>query len=137
MYAPTNNHGYVALVTAIFVAASLLVFVIAVNFEGYFSRFTVVESDQKERASFLAEACLETTRLRIAKDIDYNDPDPVNVGGRTCDIVSVTTHGLYTDWRIVEVQGTDGGAVTNLRAVLDADSLPTVRIDSWEEVGSF
>ena len=55
---PTND-GFIALITAILLSAALLILVVAVSLEGYFSRFTVLESEQKEISIYAAETCVQ------------------------------------------------------------------------------
>lgn len=128
--------GYIALVTAILVSVSLLILTVAVSFEGFFSRFTILESNQKELSIYLAEACAQTAILELAQG--NTDVGPRSVAGDTCEIVDKNLSG--GNW-IIEVQGeSSAGAFTNLVVVIDDGDLtsdpPVVDIVSWTEVGN-
>lgn len=137
MYAQIKHNprgGYVALITAILISVSLLIMVVAVSFQGFFSRFTVLESQQKEQSIFLAEACVETARLEIAQDTSYSGGETIHVGTGECRIVSVSGPAGA---KVVQATATSSDAFTNLEVEVDASSLPDVTITSWEEVPSF
>lgn len=131
-----NCGGYIALITAILISVSLLIMVAVVSFEGFFSRFTVLESQQKEESAYLAEACVNTAIIKIAQDDSYTGGEYLTVGDRGCEIVSVDP-GTFPSERLIETQGTTSDAVTNLVVEIDTDDLPSIVIHEWTEVGSF
>lgn len=132
-----EHRGYIALITAILISVSLLTLVIAVSLEGYFSRFSVLESELKEVSAYLAESCFNTAVLELAQDEDYNEARTVKVSDQECSIVSITSSGSFSERRIIEVQGVYKESYTNLEIEIEMDSLPEVDIFAWEEVGSF
>jgi len=139
MYARTKqqqNSGFVALISAILISVSLLILTVAVSFEGYHSRFSILESQQKEASTYLAEACINTAILKIAQNIHYAGNETIPVGGESCKIVSAV-QGTFPTERIIKAKGISGDAVTNLRVEASFLNSPDIDIDIWEEVASF
>jgi len=129
--------GYIALISAILISVSLLTLVIAVSFEGFYSRFSVLESEQKEMSSYLAESCVNTAIIKISQDPNYTGIESVPVGKFECGIVSVGNGKLFSTNRLIQAQGINGAAFTNLEVEIDPDDLPSIEFVSWTEVGSF
>jgi hypothetical protein len=128
--------GYIALISAILISVSLLTMVIAVSFEGYFSRFNVLESEQKEISDYLAESCFNRAVIELSQDEEYDETPIVEVGEEECTIIDIED-GTFPSNRLISVQGVNGEAYTNLEIEIDLDSLPEVDVISWVEVGSF
>jgi hypothetical protein len=131
-----EQKGYIALISAILISVSLLTMVIAVSFEGYFSRFNVLESEQKEISDYLAESCFNRAVIELTQDEDYDETPTVDVGDEECTIVAIDD-GTFPSNRLISVQGINGEAYTNLEIEIDLDSLPEVDVVSWVEVDSF
>jgi hypothetical protein len=133
-----NNKGYIALISAILISVSLLTLVAAVSLEGYFSRFSILESEQKEMSAYLAESCFNTAVLKISQNAQYVGGLPlIKVGDAQCKIVSVSQGTVFASNRLIRTQGVVGDAYTNLQIEIDPSKLPQVDIVSWVEVGSF
>lgn len=135
----TTTKGYIALITVILISASLLTTVVAVSFQGFFSRIHILESEQKEQSAYLAESCINTAILKIAQDVDYlqNTSETITVGDKTCEIVSVTNGLVFVSNRLIKAQGHFKEAFTNLAVEINPASLPSVAIVSWNEVARF
>lgn len=134
----TAQKGYVALISAILISVSLLTLVVAVSFEGYFSRYSVLESEQKEMSDYLAESCFNRAVLELAQDEDFDESPAVEItiGESSCTIVDIT-NGTFPSNRVIQVQGVNGNAYTNYEIEIDLDSLPDTDIIAWTEVASF
>lgn len=132
-----HQDGYIALITVILISVSLLTMVVAVSFEGFFSRFSVLESEQKETSAYLAESCFNTAVLMLAQDDDYSGNESIDVGTESCDIKNITTSGSFAERRTIQTQGIKGDAYTNLEITIDLDSLPSTDVVSWVEMPSF
>lgn len=133
-----NNTGYVALISVLFISISLLILTMAISFEGYHSRYSIFESQQKEQSLYLAEACINTAILELSQDLTYDvDNLTVPVGNeRECRIVSIA-QGLFPTRREIEAQGISGEAVTNIFVEANFANLPDVTIILWQEVANF
>ena len=131
----TKEGGFIALITAILISISLLIIVIAVSFQGFAGRFAILESELKEESDFLAEACVQTARLKLLQDNSYTGDETITVGNKTCRIVDVDNTPLSN--ATIQVSASSSDAYTNLEVIVDASAPPTVFIKSWEEVPSF
>ena len=132
MYGQTNqkNRGFLALTTTMLVSAALIILVIAVGFEGFFARFSILESELKEESVYLAEACVEIAILKIAQDEDYAGGETVPVGAASCDIDNVSGD-IWA--KIIETTGVAGDAYTHLEAEVNMGNPTNPIINSWEE----
>lgn len=132
-----SQSGYIALISAILISVSLLTLVIAVSFEGFYSRFSVLESEQKEISAYLAESCVNTAILKIAQDKNYSGNEDIRVGKLGCRIFSVyefDNNNPFPPDYIIEAQGTSSDAYTNLEVQIEPSDSSIV---SWTEVPSF
>lgn len=126
-----------ALIAAILISISLLILTTAVSFEGFFSRYSILESNLKEQSVYLAEACMNTAILELSQDPDFADVGTIPVGtDQECQIVSVTV-GTFPTYREIQTKAVSGEAVTNLFAEVDTDEVPHIEIRSWQEVANF
>ena len=133
-----TEQGFIALITAIAISLILLVVTVALNQAGFLTRSTLLDSEYKERSSALAEACADTTFLKLVAD-----PDPTHilsdaiipVGTDTCTIHSVVLDGAPNQYAI-ETKAVFQEATTNLRIriVVNASDISIV---SWNELPSF
>jgi len=134
-----TQKGYIALITVILVSASLLTVVLAVSHEGFFSRFGVLESLQKEQSAYLAESCINTAILKIAQDTNYleNTTKTIKVGIHSCEIISISTGSVFMSNRVIKSQGRIGDVYTNLVVEMDPSKLPLIDIVSWAQLARF
>ena len=66
------------------------------SFSGFFSRFNILDAENKEISSGLAEACVDSAIVKIASDWSYAPivgGESVPVGANNCNIVSVQISG--------------------------------------------
>jgi len=135
----TAEEGYIALIAAILISAALLIMVAVVSFEGFYSRFTILESELKEQSDYLAEACVQTAILKISQDDTYftaTFPETIPVGSENCEIVDVDHIGFGIPGNYdIEVSGLSGDAVTNLCVTVNFTDTTTYTITDWAEVG--
>lgn len=122
-YIPYSRHksdsGFVALISAIIIAAVLLIFVVGAGAGGFFTRFDVFGTEIKEVSYGLAEACVHTAVLEMSQDLSYDpgtDGDVVPVGtSEKCIICKDTSYpNIY-------VQASSSNSFTNLEAVTNSD----------------
>lgn len=132
----SSSKGFVALTSAIIVSVTLLLFVLAVSFTGYHSRFAVLSSDFKEKSGYLAESCTQTAIISALQDGDYHTetfPQTIVVGNQDCQIMEVDPLTFPKQYEI-KSKGTFNRAVTNLRVEVDVSNPSNISIMSWEEV---
>jgi len=134
-----SQQGYIALISAILISTSLLILTISVSFEGFYSRFMVSGSEQKEISTYLAKSCVNTAILKIAQDRNYltKSMEIITVGDTTCHIISIETGNIFVSNRLIKAQGRSGQAYTNLVVEIDPSVLPHIAIKTWDELPSF
>lgn len=140
----SNQSGYVAIMSAIVISVILISLAFISSFTSYFARFNILDSENKKVSSALADACMETALVNLAKDINYSPPpigECVSLGGtcggadpqKVCKIDSVKTLGVQ---KIIKTQGIFNNSYTNLISTTTPTAYD-ITIDSWEEVPNF
>ncbi len=66
-----SRSGFVALLSVIIMSAVVLVMIFTLGTGVFFSRFSVLENENKRISSGLAEACANTAILKIAQNDSY------------------------------------------------------------------
>lgn len=109
--------GFVALMSVIIIGAVLIVLVFTLGVSTFFTRFSVLDAENKRTSALLAEGCMNAAMLKIAQNGSYAPVaagECVAIGGtcggadpqRVCKICSVsysgsvatiTTRALYHD----------------------------------------
>jgi len=129
----TNSEkGFIALISAIIIAAILLLVMAAMGATVFFSRFNLLDSELKERSVAAADACADRALVQLALDPTYtgsvltlNTLDECRIG-KVADLGSTMRY---------QVQATSSDeAVTNLRIVVNAGDLSRV---SQEEIAVY
>ena len=118
----TSPRGFIALTSAIIIAAVLLGITATLSTSGYFARGDSLTTEYKRMSLGLAESCVNIALLNLAKDYDYAgggsdvvigqdaegidekchidavSPAPsADVAGATQKTVTITAHGIYRD----------------------------------------
>lgn len=126
-----SSSGYIALISVIIICAVLLIITFTVSFSGFFARYNIFDSENKKISVGLAEACVDTAILEIAKGNDVPAGTTVTVGDSTkvCKICEVTGAAQ----KIIKAKAIYGKAYTNLTVAVTPNA-SDVTIDSWEEV---
>lgn len=136
-----NEQGYVALLSVVLISAVLLILTAAVAGGIAETRFNVLRAEDKKISRSLAESCIQTAVLNLAKDRNYGVTVPASGfavavdGALTCRICSVAGGGPYS----VVARAVHNGAYTNLAA--DVQFLSPYSgeyaIQRWEEFISY
>lgn len=132
-----TQHGFVAIMSAIVISILLLAITVGLGFSGFFGRFNILDSENKERSLALAEACADKAILNFVQNQTYN---PVNEcvevgdvcpdGTNICTIVSKIFSGSGTTFK---TQACINESVTNLEVIIDNNFTVT----SWQELPNF
>ena len=128
-----NQDGFIALTSVIIISAILLILVAVVSTAGFFTRFNVLDYENKTISSALAEACVETALVNLAADpTNYPASIPVPAGKqitvdstKTCRICSVSATTIKT-------RAAYNKAYTNLTVVGNLDA-SNFNVTSWDE----
>jgi type II secretory pathway component PulK len=66
-----NQKGFIALISVVIISFVLLLVATTLSTKGFYARFNILDSESKERSNALADACIETARLKLANDTSY------------------------------------------------------------------
>ena len=131
MHMEKSARGFIALMSAIIIAAILLIVVIGGGMLGLFTRFDILDSENKEHSAALVDSCADTIMSALAADPTYAGPQTVTVGSDHCQVLSSTTSGTH---RTFQVQAIYNNAYTDALVTLYTG---TAAMLSWQEVGHF
>ncbi len=138
-----NNRGFIALMSVVIMSAIVLVMIFTLGASVFFSRFSVLDGENKRVSLALAEACTNTAMLKIAQDAAYTKSgtgecvsvsDTCGVSGatKTCRICHVSKTGsVYT----IRTRAVYKGAYTNLSAAGTLGST-NFTVSSWGETSA-
>ncbi len=127
-----KNEGFVALISVIIISATLLLIVTTLSYTGFYGRLNVLDSEYKERSSFLAEACADQALLAITNN-------PAGYTGNATSTISGTDQ-CYIGFispsviEIFETRGIFQNAYTDLKIKVDTTNMSII---SWEEIPKF
>lgn len=127
-----DSGGFIVLISVVIISVLLMAVTFALSFAGFFSRFDILDAENKERSIGLAEACADTALLKIAQNPAYSPTNEIiSIGPYNCTIVSVDTMGGQ---KTIKVKAIIQKSHTNLKIVANSSDLTVV---SWEEVPKF
>lgn len=130
-----RDGGFVALITAVLLTVLLLVAVSALNENGFFVRTEVLDSEYKSASYGLAEACVSSAILSLAKDPAYAGSETISIASDSCDLDAIQFDTPAVDMITISASaiypsGVSEGATTKIEAIVDSDTLSIV---SWGE----
>ena len=114
--------------STIIIAMLVMTIVFTINLIGYFGRYNVLTSELKDVSLSLAEGCAEKALLKYAEDNSYAGNEPITVGARQCNILSIETSGNN---RIIKTKAIVESTTSNIKVVFNAADMTIV---SWEEL---
>ena len=119
-----NNTGFVALISAIIISAILLLATTNLSIREFYGRSNILDFELKEKSSALAEACIDTAILKLAKNPSYSPRDEsISVDEDTCLIKSVTGN-------IINVRAAYKNYITNLEIEISKKDMSII---NWIE----
>lgn len=132
-----ENSGFIALTSAIIIAAILLLVAATGGLTGIFARGDALDSELKARSLTAADACANEALLSLANDQTYAGGDKYRLNALDeCRIGAVSTHSAtYPYYFEFHIQATSSNA-----AVTDLDvraSTSDLTVLSWHEITSF
>ena len=128
LHTTNKESGFILLMSSIVVSAILVAVVFSLSFSGFFTRFNLLDSYNKEASLNLAEACGEIAVLKRVQDNTYSGNETLFIGSEECGVRPIV--GLT-----IQTTATKGGAISNI--VIDLDSSIPPNITRWREVGNF
>src|SRR3989344_7662148 len=125
--------GFVLLMSSIVISAILVAVVFSLSFSGFFTRFNLLDSYNKEASLALANACGDIAVLKFIQDNTYFGNETLPIGSDSCGVLLISP-GSYEIKTTARVPDNAGGAISNIVINLDTTTFAVTR---WREVGSF
>lgn len=114
----SSSRGFIALMAVIVIGITLLGLAAQASLAGWYARFNVLLSEQKEQASALAEGCADQALARLLANPSRVSRDPIELttedGVCIVEVDTDSTPGLV----LVKSRGEVGEAVVNLELAL-------------------
>ncbi len=113
--------GYIALISVLIISAMLVVMATGISATSFFLRFNILDSEYKQRSSFLAEGCQNVVLFNLSKDINYTSTDNINIGSDSCKIFLVQHNFPSAGQITIQTKAVVQNAATNLQIVVDTN----------------
>lgn len=127
-----SEKGFIALISAIVIAAILMLIVASTGLVSIYSRTNILDSELKERSFSAADSCADEGLLQLGLDPTYSGGTFTLNSLDRCRIGKVQAVGSNFQF---EVQATSSNsAVTNLQIVASQGDLTVV---SWQEIPNY
>jgi hypothetical protein len=126
-----HNHGYVALVTVLIVAAIGISIVISGILTGIGSVRSSFVGDESLGVKSLANACAEEALEKI-NESSFVGTGSLTMSTGTCTYSTASASGTWT----ITSSSTIGGVVRKVKVTASSTS-PSIQISSWQEVTDF
>lgn len=123
-----RNQGYIALMSAIIISVVLLGLAFTLSLRGFFGRFNVLETEQKEMGLGVAEGCAERAILKLATIPGYQGNESVMLRGQICQIYPILDTGSkYT----IKTKVVVGQTVSNIMVEVSKIGFA---VSAWQEI---
>lgn len=126
----SKEHGYIALMATIIIAAVLLVMSVEGSIAGWRARFNVLGTEAKEQASALAQGCADQALSAIMTDPSYTGDATTTTDVGTCHVFPIEFNFPIEGVVSIRTQAVVRGSYANLEMQLD---MSEIHIDSIPE----
>lgn len=127
----SNKKGFVAIVSVLVIGAIGVTVSVSLLLFGIASIQNGSAQEESAGARYMADSCAEYALQRLLEDPSYQGGETLDVDGRSCEVLSVTTIGEgIVEFRSI---GYDGDAVKNV-LVRTEQLRPYIVVGSWQEV---
>jgi len=126
-----SQQGYIALISVIIISVVLILLSVSLATSGFFTRFNVLDAESKQQSNWLTESCVNLAVLHLAEG--STGIGNINVGSRSCNIVSVTNNSPLTGQVTILAKAITAQAVANLQVIINSTDFSLV---SWQELPS-
>lgn len=126
-----QESGFILLMSSIVISAILVAVVFSLSFSGFFTRFNLLDSYNKEASLNLAQSCGDIAVLKRIQDGAYAGNETLTVGSDSCQVLTFETSGSEI---IIKTTATVHNAVSNIQINLNSS---TLAVNRWREVGTF
>ncbi len=125
----TNQKGYVALTSVIFMSLLLVTITVVLSIINYYSRYNILESEFKERSVAQAESCIDKAVYNVLTGVVVTYPKTYSDLG--CTVESAVSAGSNFN---VLVTGDYQNSKTKLQVQLN--SANSYKVVTWQELAN-
>ena len=125
----TNQQGYVALTSVIFMSLLLVTITVVLSIINYYSRYNILESEFKERSVAQAESCIDKAVYNVLTGVVVTYPKTYSDLG--CTVESAVSAGSNFN---VLVTGDYQNSKTKLQVQLN--SANSYKVVTWQELAN-
>lgn len=125
----TNQKGYVALTSVIFMSLLLVTITVVLSIINYYSRYNILESEFKERSVAQAESCIDKAVYNVLTGVVVTYPKTYSDLG--CTVESAVSAGSNFN---VLVTGDYQSSKTKLQVQLN--SANSYKVVTWQELAN-
>ncbi len=126
-----SRDGFIALISAVIISAIILIFTVTLSYSSFFVRYSLLDSEYKDRSMALADGCIDYSLLKYANDSSYLGNENLAIGSDSCFIRPIQVSGNNF---IIQAQAVFQNSHTNLQVTFDKSSLVLI---SWTEIPNF
>jgi len=123
--------GYIALMSALIIAAILLVISVSLGMGGFFTRFDGLSGEYKLTSEELAQSCLEKAKILFALNPYANIVGSLKIGSNNCNIVSVAENIPQNGQTTIQTSATIHNSTTNIKTVINSENFSLVSINYY------
>ncbi len=114
-----NKRGYVTLMSAVIVSATLIMIMLDQSLGSFSARFSVLDHEKKTASFYLAMSCVEKVKLFLTEDEDYTGNETLQMSDGECDVGGIGRHDGDIFFQTSAVVGGSNGAHTDLNVKID------------------
>lgn len=126
-----QKSGFVALISAVIISAILMALAYSLSLSGMFTRFNVLDSENKKVSAALARSCLDTALLKIKQDSGYAGGESFSQSLGSCSVCPIQNGGNIIT---IDARSAVGDAHTNLEMKINSADYSKV---SLEELATY
>lgn len=130
----TNTQGYIALTTALILSVVFLSVGIGVSMLAVSGGQNSLSMYSAKKAEIIAESCVEYALFQLQQSLEYVGNETVNIGGETCDILTIG--GIGNNNRVIKTESTVSDYVRHIEVEV-AEIFPEIEISSFKTVVNF
>ena len=119
--------GFVALISTVLICASILIVLTTLSMSEFYGRYSILESELKEKSAGIAEACADIAILKLANNSTYIGNEVVNISGENCTIGNISTSGVIKSFTVTSIYKNYN---TYIKIKIDSTNFNVL---SWEE----
>lgn len=117
-----KNGGYITLMSAIIISATLMMIMLDQSFSGFYARFSVLNHEKKTASFYLAMSCAQKVGLLLVEDENYAGKETIETTDGECEVSEIGYDDLDLVFEISAHVGNTHAAATYLNVKIDSQT---------------